>query len=69
MQRVIISDIKTKRTKEVILAGIPRVNDHIQLHDEEFDAPQLIVDDILWTEGGVGPPTVVVTVHPHRPTL
>jgi len=65
---VIISQGGQRR--EVILSGVPRVNEHIRLSTDELGDPSLVVDDVLWTEGngkGVGP-EVVVLVHPHRPT-
>ena len=67
MIKVIISHPNGQQ-QEVILAGVPRVNDHIRLSDADKAAPALVVDFVLWQEGNGGSmePTVVVVVHPHR---
>jgi hypothetical protein len=56
------------RQREVLLAGVPRVGEHIRLADSKVDEPSLEVDFVLWSEGeGRNPdPTVVVSVHPRK---
>jgi hypothetical protein len=53
----------TSRTKEVLLAGIPRKGEHILLENGP-DAPTLVVESVTWVEGTEDPPkpTVIVAV-------
>ena len=66
VNRVIISQGGQQR--EVTLACVPHVNEHIRLASDELGDPLLIVDDVIYHEGnGTVGPTVVIIVHPHRP--
>lgn len=54
-------------TEEVLLAGVPREGEQIRLKHGRPESPSLMVDTVVWMEGGNGDPTpqVLVTVH-HR---
>jgi hypothetical protein len=54
--------------KEVVLAGVPRIGEHIRLSDAEPDEASLAVEYVLWLEGSNGKgntPTVIVCVRSH----
>jgi hypothetical protein len=59
-----------RRTRQVPLAGIPRVGDYVQLATKEDQSPGenalLVVEAVTWTEGrGRAPdPAVIVSVRP-----
>jgi hypothetical protein len=61
------------RTREVLLANVPRVGEAIRLADDRGDNRDLIVEYVTWVEG-VAPnmdPDVIVSVRrspngPHR---
>lgn len=52
--------------QEVLLAGVPRVGDHIRLKNG-LPVPALVVEHVLWMEatGGAVEPGVIVVVRPH----
>jgi len=54
--------------REVLLAGVPRTNEHIRLVNGVPSDPSLVVDQVLWMEreGDQPEPTVLIIVHPHR---
>jgi hypothetical protein len=50
--------------KEVLLAGVPRVGEQIRLRDSHPESPALLVEHVLWMEGGGsnGTPEVILAV-------
>jgi hypothetical protein len=66
MINVIISYPSGER-EEVILSGVPRVGESIRLRTTKPDSPSLVVEAVLWQEGGMGngpEPRVIVAVRP-----
>jgi hypothetical protein len=54
--------------REVVLAGVPRVGEHIRLSDIAPTDPPLLVEYVLWCEGSNGAssaPMVILVVKPH----
>lgn len=62
MKRVTVS-YPSGATREILLAGVPRVGDHIRVKNGP-DAPPLVVETVTWIEGdGDAPePIVIITV-------
>ena len=53
--------------QEVLLAGTPRVGDHVRLANADLGDPSLIVEQVLWQEALAGKvePYVIIVVRPH----
>jgi hypothetical protein len=50
--------------QDVLLAGVPRVGEHIRLRNGPGQSPSYVVEHVLWIEGAPEP-DVVVAVRPH----
>lgn len=62
----VVLSYSTGATREVLLAGVPRVGEQIRLDDAEPNEESLLVDHVLWTEGGKNgapKPKVILVVH------
>lgn len=66
MKRLILT-FPSGRNQAILLAGVPRVAEHIRL----MNGPLLVVEHILWMEGeGLAPdPTVIVAVREYEVRL
>ena len=68
MIRVIVS-FPNRRQQEVLLAGVPRTGEGIQLRNgpDAATAPLWKVEHVTWVEGEESPPepSVLVSVRPH----
>ena len=55
--------------QEILLAGVPRVGEGIRTKDQNPSDPPLVVEYIMWTEGGTGgdDPAVIAVVKPRSP--
>jgi len=52
------------QVREVLLSGVPRKGDHVQVQNGPNEAP-LVVEHILWVEAEPGElPSVIVVVRP-----
>lgn len=53
--------------EEVLLAGVPRKGESIRLIDGTTSGPALIVEHVLWMQGGRSDPepTVMIVVRQH----
>lgn len=59
----VVLKFKNGGQREIVLAGVPRRDDHIRLRDAR--EPSLVVEHVLWLEGGNGfpeTPSVIVAV-------
>lgn len=56
----------TGERQEVLLAGVPRVGEHVRLGNG-IPATRLVVEHVLWVEGRgrEHEPDVIVVVRPH----
>ena len=63
MKRLILT-FPSGRNQAILLAGVPRVAEHIRL----MNGPLLVVEHILWMEGeGSAPdPTIVIAVREYE---
>lgn len=67
----VVLNYPTGATREVLLSGVPRVGEHIRLRDAKPSDQSLVVQHVLWMEGGSNgspEPEVVVAVRPHDPS-
>jgi hypothetical protein len=53
--------------EEVVVAGVPRVGEHIRMSNASAASATLVVDYVLWIargEGGGVAPSVIISVRP-----
>jgi hypothetical protein len=64
---VVVLSYPNGAQEEVLLVGVPRVGDHIRRRHANLESNALVVDSVVWIEGGNGSPepSVLVTVHTH----
>lgn len=55
--------------QEILLAGVPRAGEGIRTKTQTPNEPPLVVEYIIWTEGGTGgdDPEVIAVVKPREP--
>lgn len=53
--------------EEVLLSGVPRVGDSIRLRKADASTPALIVEHIVWQEGGPRLEPCIVAMVRHAP--
>ncbi len=65
---VVVLSHPNGQRQEVLLAGVPRIGDHVRLANGAT-APSLVVEHVLWMEAVQVPPEpqVIVSVRPHAP--
>lgn len=63
----VILHYRTGVQHKVLLAGVPRVGEQIRLRHISPDEEALVVDAVIWVEGGNGSPEpqVIALVHEH----
>ena len=52
--------------QEVLLSAVPRIGDHLRIADFDVTAPSLVIEHVLWMEGGSPgmEPSVIIVVRP-----
>ncbi len=65
---VVVLSFPDGQRQEVLLAGIPRVGDHVHLAANGSTRPSLVVEHVLWAEGVARgqEPTVTIGVRVHK---
>lgn len=62
----VVLSYENGQRQDVLLAGVPRVGEHIRLTGTQPNAPSLVVEQVLWMEAPTrNEPTVLVVVRPH----